>query len=60
MKIEVEIPDGKYCNGCPLLTLQHIWPDSFIHYCGILHKDLVDKNNKVLRDFECHNFKSEA
>ena len=45
MKITIEIPGGKYCEGCPCLGLNGKEEE----HCGFWNKPLDYKGSKALR-----------
>ena len=47
IKIEVEIPEGEFCNKCQFL----VNIDKELH-CGLFHKDL-DAFNSVMKCKKC-------
>ena len=61
MKISIEIPEGKYCGGCLLLTSD--WPDD--GFCN-LRDDWVQYEqfkgghypNRIIKHPECPSLKS--
>jgi len=37
MKIEIEVPNGKYCTGCPCSLILPIYDGSWHYGCSLLH-----------------------
>ena len=61
MKYEIEIPDGKYCEGCLMQGEVHEEP-----YCNFAGKELAFKmarggwNGHYVKDKGCPNFPKDS
>jgi hypothetical protein len=58
MKIEVEIPDSLYCNGCQLLNLNWDIGNSCNYFSETLKNDLIQRNFTV-KSKKCPNYPKE-
>jgi hypothetical protein len=58
MKVEVDIPDGLYCNGCQLLSLNWDVGNSCNYFTETLKNDLKQRTFTV-KSKKCPNYPQE-
>ena len=56
MKVEVEIPDGKYCGGCQFCQdiCDSMAYEESHYWCAYLYKDLTKPTDLPLDDVKKH------